>query len=256
MSTVTPRISVQLYSLRTEAAADFPRALRGLGEVGFAGVELAGFHNLTPVEFSSVATGAGLVVSSGHIGDVTPDALNASLDDLQTVGCDIAVLAYLPPESFADRDAVSRSAEALNAANEIARGRGMSIGYHNHWWEFQTQIDDQSAWSIFFEQLEPSVFAELDIYWATVGGVVPQQVIADLGDRLRLLHVKDGPADAPENPMVAAGSGSIDIAGILGAAPTAEWHVVELDQCATDMFTAVADSYRYLVGAGLSQGRA
>ena len=147
------------------------------------------------------------------------------------------------------------SADALNKANEIARSRGVSLGYHNHWWEFSTILDGQTAWSTLIERLDPTVFAEVDIYWATLGGADPRQVIADLGDRLWLLHVKDGPCDAPESPMVAVGSGTLDIPAILASAPTAKWHIVELDRCATDMFTALADSYRYLVDNGLSQGR-
>ena len=144
----------------------------------------------------------------------------------------------------------------MNNANEIARSRGVSLGYHNHWWEFATNVGGQTAWSALFERLDPTVFAELDIYWATLGGADPRQVIADLGERLWLLHVKDGPCDAPESPMVAVGSGTLDIAAILASAPTAKWHIVELDRCATDMFAALADSRRYLVDSGLSRGRA
>ena len=35
---------------------------------------------------------------------------------------------------------------------------------------------------------------------------------------------------------------------------TAEWLIVELDRCATDMMEAVAQSYDYLVGQGLARG--
>ena len=255
MSTESPPISVQLYSFRDEAAGDFEGVLRKLGEIGFVGVELAGFHALTPRQFAASAEEAGLVTSSAHVTALSADELNAALDDLGEIGCDVAVCAFLPPENFADLDAVQRSADALNAANDIATRRGMSLGYHNHWWEFSTNLDGQTAWSALFDRLDPTVFAELDIYWATLGGADPQQVITDLGDRARMLHVKDGPCDAPESPMVAVGSGTLDIPAILTSAPAANWHVVELDRCATDMFTAVADSYRYLVDAGLSQGR-
>jgi hypothetical protein len=72
---------------------------------------------------------------------------------------------------------------------------------------------------------------------------------------LALLHVKDGPANDPKASMVAVGSGSVAIADILGAAPTVQWHVVELDRCDTDMATAVDDSYRFLTTTGLSRGR-
>ncbi len=255
MSTDRPSISVQLYSLRDQASKDFEGVLRRLGEVGFVGVELAGFHDLTSKQYAAIVDESGLVTSSAHLTDLSPDGLNAALDDLQEIGCDVAVCAFIPPERFAELDAINASADALNKANDIARSRGVSLGYHNHWWEFQTILDGQTAWSALIERLDTTVFAELDIYWTTLGGADPRQVIADLGDRLWLLHVKDGPCDAPENPMVAVGSGTLDIPAILTSAPTATWHIVELDRCATDMLTAIADSYRYLVDSGLSQGR-
>ena len=81
------------------------------------------------------------------------------------------------------------------------------------------------------------------------------QVVADLGSRARLLHMKDGPADEPKSAMTAAGAGAVDLAGIAAAADHAAWHIVELDRCETDMFDAVEESYRYLVGEGISKGR-
>ncbi|MEP7203895.1 MAG: hypothetical protein ABI894_14895, partial [Ilumatobacteraceae bacterium] len=131
------------------------------------------------------------------------------------------------------------------------RGSGRTTGSP----EFSTALDGRTAWSALIERLDTTIFAEVDIYWATLGGAYPRQVLADLGDRLRLVHVKDGPCDEPENPMVAVGSGTLDIPGILNEAANAQWHIVELDRCATDMLTALADSYRYLVDNGLSQGR-
>jgi len=255
MPTDSPPISVQLYSLRNEAAAGFEPVLRRLGDIGFVGVELAGFHDLTPKQYAAIVEESGLVTSSAHLTDLTPDGFNAALDDVQEVGCNVAVCAFMPPERFADMDAVKASADALNKANAIAKGRGVSLGYHNHWWELSTVLDGRTAWSALIDHLDPTVFAELDMYWATLGGADPRQVIADLGDRLWVLHVKDGPCDAPESPMVAVGSGTLDIPAILASAPTVKWHVVELDRCATDMYAAIADSYAYLVGGGFSQGR-
>ena len=255
MSAEAPPISVQLYSLRIESASNFESVLRRLGELGFVGVEVAGFHDLNPKRYATIVSDSELVTSSAHLTDLTPDGFNAALDDLQTIGCDTAVCAFMPPERFADLYVIRASADALNRANEIATARGVSLGYHNHWWEFSTIIDGRTAWSTLFEYLDTAVFAELDIYWATFGGADPRHVIADLGDRLHVLHVKDGPCDASESPMVAVGSGALDIPAVLSSAPTAKWHVVELDRCATDMFTAIADSYRYLVDNGLSTGR-
>ncbi len=46
-------------------------------------------------------------------------------------------------------------------------------------------------------------------------------------------------------PHTAVGAGVMPVPEILAAAPGA-WRVVELDECATDVFTALADSHAYL----------
>jgi hypothetical protein len=51
--------------------------------------------------------------------------------------------------------------------------------------------------------------------------------------------------------MTAVGSGRMPVADILAASP-AEWHVVELDRCATDMLTAVGDSLAWLAAHDLA----
>jgi sugar phosphate isomerase/epimerase len=254
MSDSTPPISVQLYSLREQAKTDFVDVLTRVGAMGFVGVELAGLNGLTTAQFSKVIADAGLVVSSGHVGNLTTDALHAALDELQEVGCNRAVAAFLPPTTFEDLDAIKHGADVLNAANARAASRGMRFGYHNHWWEFETMVDDKRAWDHLIDMLDPGLFIELDLYWAKVGGADPIQVIGKLGDRLKYLHVKDGPADDPDKPMVAVGSGSIDIKSVLNAA-TVDWHVVELDRCETDMFEAIELSHKYLTSNGLSRGR-
>ncbi|HVE20276.1 MAG TPA: hypothetical protein VNB52_14370, partial [Ilumatobacteraceae bacterium] len=97
MSADSPPISVQLYSVRDEAAKDFEGVLRRLGDIGFVGVELAGFHDLTPKQYAAIVEESGLVTSSAHLNDLSPDGLNAKHDNLQENGCDVAVCAIMPP---------------------------------------------------------------------------------------------------------------------------------------------------------------
>src|SRR3989442_15237653 len=102
-STKAMPISVQLYTLRKEAAADVPAVLARLGAKGYAGVELAGFGDLTPAQLSRALADAGLGVSSAHVG-ITDDLddFAAALDAHQAIGCDTVVIPALPPEAFAD----------------------------------------------------------------------------------------------------------------------------------------------------------
>jgi sugar phosphate isomerase/epimerase len=91
-----------------------------------------------------------------------------------------------------------------------------------------------------------------------VGGEDPGALIRRLGSRVRLLHIKDGPADPADRdaPQLPAGSGRVDIAGAVAAGESVEWHVVEFDSCASDMLEALRDSVRFLVDEGLSRARA
>ena len=71
-------------------------------------------------------------------------------------------------------------------------------------------------------------------------------MVQEFGARAPLLHIKDGPAVKSE-AMVAVGDGSLDFPAIIqAAADHSEWLIVELDRCNSDMFEAVARSYRYL----------
>ena len=55
-------------------------------------------------------------------------------------------------------------------------------------------------------------------------------------------------------PMVAVGEGTLDFDAIAQAS-AAEWWIVELDECATDMLEAVRKSYAYLTTKGLAVGK-
>jgi sugar phosphate isomerase/epimerase len=252
---MTADVSIQLYSLREEAAVDFRAVLARLGRIGFVGVETAGFHGLTGSDVRRTLDDAGLVASSAHVGLAKRDDYDRALDDHQELGCSTVVIPALGPASFADLDAIRAAADLINATNERVRARGLTLGYHNHYWELQSVIDDRPALLHLFDRVDGSVLAEVDVYWARVGGVDPAELVAELGERAALLHVKDGPAGDPSQAMLAVGDGAIDVAAVVAAAPAARWHIIELDRCDSDMFAAVERSYHYLVEHRLSRGR-
>jgi hypothetical protein len=55
--------------------------------------------------------------------------------------------------------------------------------------------------------------------------------------------------------MTAVGQGVLDYSAIIPAAKSAACLIVELDRCATDMFTAIDQSYQYLIDKGLGHGQ-
>ncbi|HEY8216775.1 MAG TPA: sugar phosphate isomerase/epimerase [Acidimicrobiia bacterium] len=248
-------VALQLYTLREQAEEAFAAVLEQVGAMGYVGVEVAGFHGRTPDEVRDAATGAGLRIASAHVAWTGADEFAAALDTHLELGCDTVVLPFFAPDAFTDTDSVARTADTIGAALDLAVERGLTLGYHNHWWELEQVLDGRPALLHLFDRLDPRVVAEVDIYWASVGGSDPADLVAALGERVQLVHVKDGPADTPQSAMVAVGDGTIDVPRVLAAAPHARWHIVELDRCETDMLDAVARSRDYLVGQQLSTGR-
>jgi sugar phosphate isomerase/epimerase len=245
------RLGLQLYTVREAVEADLPAALRRVVAAGFAGVETMGTYDMAAADLARILDDHGLEWISAFTG--MPEH-GHELDALAAAGCHDIVLPFLATDGFTDAAAVAHGAARVNEAMAWAGEHGLSVGYHNHYWEF-APVDGVPALQRFFEACDTRVFAELDVYWAQVAGVEPAPFVAALGARARRLHVKDGPATDSSQPQVAVGTGIVDVEAVLRAAPFAEWHVVELDHCATDMFEAVEQSARYLLDLGLTRGR-
>jgi sugar phosphate isomerase/epimerase len=124
---------------------------------------------------------------------------------------------------------------------------GIQVGYHNHWFELEAVFDGRTALEWLADDLDDGVVLEVDTYWAAAGGQDVPALLGRLGDRVRFLHLKDGPLE-PREPQVALGRGVMPVRAILDAAPSCELAVVELDSFDGDMFTALADSVAFLAG--------
>jgi sugar phosphate isomerase/epimerase len=147
-----------------------------------------------------------------------------------------------------------------NDAARFAKDNGLLFGLHNHWWEFRNKAEGKFVYEWLHQELDPSVFFEIDTYWVKVAGHDPAKILTQLKDRVKLMHIKDGPArwhpnlaeDNPE-PMTPVGKGTQDFPGIVKAAPDTEWLVVEMDKVDTDVFDALKESYQYMVGHQLAR---
>ncbi len=241
-------VALQLYTVREDLAGDRAGILRRIAGFGYGAVEP---YDVTsdPEGLRADLDAAGLAVCSVHARPFGEQA-GAVFSATATVGADTVIVPYLPPERFADADAVREVARELNDIAPRAAGHGLRLGYHNHDFELSSLIGGRPALEVLAGQLDPAVLLEVDTYWAAVGGQQVPGLLGRLGDRVRYLHVKDGPVTR-DDPMTAVGAGRMPVAEIVTASPSVEWNVVELDRCATDMMTAVGDSIDWLTAQGL-----
>lgn len=241
-------LSVQLYTVRDQMEPDPRPVLTKIAAAGYGAVEH--YSPLQDTEgFRALTDELGLVVSSTH-GPVLTDQRDALFAAAKMLGTDTVIAPVSDFDQWGTREGIAGVASALNAAAAKAADHGLRVGYHNHWPELETTIDGTFGLEILGDLLDPAVVLEVDTYWAKVGGADVVPLLQRLGDRVRYLHVKDGPA-VKGQPMVAVGAGSMPVREILHANPAVEWHVVELDECATDMVQALADSAAWLSQDGV-----
>ncbi len=242
---MTP-IALQLYTVR-QALADDPLAT-------LERVQAAGY---TAVETAPLPLGLPLDLLADHLQslDLKVVAVHCALplgpdrgDVLETsarLQCQRIIWHGWPrDQEYDSTDGIRRLADTYNRAHAVARENGLRLGLHNHWWEFEP-VQGCYPYQLLSELLDADIFWELDVYWVRTAGLDPARIIEELGPRVALLHLKDGPAVRGQ-PMTALGEGIIDFASILRSARWPVGWVVELDECATDPLEAASRSFRYL----------
>ena len=253
MSNIKP-LALQLYSVREALAEDFEGTVRRVANMGYLGVEPYGGMPGGLAEAASLFSELDLAVFNSHVS--FPDDANrdAMLEVAEAFNLSRVTVSYMPPAEFETLDGIKRVCEGLNGAAELAKSHGLALGYHNHWWEFK-RLDGQMTLDLMLDELDDGVFLEMDAYWVQVGGLDAVEAVRSAGERAPLIHLKDGSLNR-DDAMLAVGSGAMPTAAVIeAAADTAEWHIVELDRCDSDMLQAVQDSYVYLTSNGLAQGR-
>ncbi len=242
-------IALQLYSVRKETEQDFAGVIRKVANMGYAGVETAAAAippGTTAADAAALFRSWDLRVVAAHSPLPLGNEKSEILDNVLALGTDSLICASLKKYTDLETlDGIKRGRDMLNEANEICKASKLTLGFHNHWYDYG-KIDGRYVIDILRDGLAPEIVFEVDIYWVQTAGADPVEVIKTLGVRAPFLHIKDGPCTI-EAPMVAVGEGKMDFPPIIQAArPNAKWLIVELDRCATDMLEAVEKSYKYL----------
>ncbi len=234
-------VSVQLYSVRDLFSEQPGDTLRRLAEIGFTQVEPYGV-----VQNAEVLKGLGqygLTAPTAHARLIGEDQ-HEVFAIAKECGIEVVIDPFVGPDQWRDEKDIAATAEAINGAAKVAAEYGVTVGYHNHWWEME-KINGRTAFEVFAGRLGPEVVLEVDTYWATAGGEDAAALLGRLGDRVRAIHVKDGGLATDATGQVPAGQGSVPIGEVLAAAGNALW-VVEFDQFDGDIFDGIKQSFEFL----------
>lgn len=264
-------LSVQLYSLReySKTKEDFIKVVKRVADIGFKGVEPAGFHDMSAKEFKKLADDLGLAIYSSHTPWArNPDESQQLIDTVGDLGLDNCVCGY-GPDDFKDLDAIKRTAENTSKIIEKLKPAGITLFQHNHFWEFE-RIDGKLKYEI-YRELCPAVKYEMDCFWSTNKGTEdPVEMLKLFANDTILIHMKDGVCrqqaslDGMKNglldmkiDLLPLGTGELPIKDLVAAAPKAvKTIVVELDYVAEglEMWDSIEKSYKFMTSSGLAEG--
>ncbi len=231
MSTKIP-VALQAYSVRDDCRKDFFGTLKALAEMGYEGVELAGFYDTPANELKKVLDDLGLRVAGSHTGLqllLEDDKRQETIEYNQVLDNKFLIVPGLPEKH---RDSVAAWRDTAGIFNDLAgklAEHGMVTGYHNHWTEF-VEMEGQVPWLVLGDNTNVDVVLQLDIGHALRGGGDPVDVIRKYPGRSRTVHLKDY---SRENGYVLMGEGDVNWGAVYEACETVgatEWYIVEQEE--------------------------
>lgn len=246
-------LGVQLYTVRKIIGKDPLTVLEAIQAIGYTEVE-ATAGNLDQIWPALEKTQ--LKAVSIHLEHTEPGAaLDSALASYKQKGFQYAVVPYLET-THGGPEGVKKIAEMLNKVGESAKKNDLTLCYHNHAHDF-TPMGGSNPIDMIMRDTQPDlVQLELDIFWASVAGLNPVDVLKKYSGRVPLVHLKDKAKGVPvqyservpPTAFKSVGSGSIDIPAVLSAAAAAgvRNYFVEQDETPGDPIASLKKSYEYL----------
>ncbi len=231
MSTIP--VALQLYTVRDDVERDLEGTLRQVAEIGYAGVEFAGYADRKAAELKSLLAELNLRPAGGH---VPIDQLESDLDRVIEFALELGnpyiVCPWIPEERREEKSDWLAIAQLFNSVGEKCKQNGLTFCYHNHSFEFEKFGDTYALDLLFGATKLQLVKAELDTYWIKHGGADPVEYLRCYAGRCPLLHIKDM-ADDEERSFAEVGEGILDWSAIFDAAEAGglDWYIVEQDTC-------------------------
>ena len=238
-------IGLQLYSIKEETNKDFVGSLEKVAEIGYQGVEFAGYGGISAMQMSKNLERLGLVVAGSHVGiDKLKNELDAEIEYNIEIGNRNIVCPYAKPQN---RQEYIELAKFLNETGEKIRKKGLLFYYHNHGHEF-IDMGGIRGLNLLCKETEPELLKiELDLYWVKFSGLDPFEYLKSLGGRVDLLHYKDMNDKLPPQ-STDVGLGIIDFKPITEYAKSTDvkWIIVEQEHFDKPHLESVKNGFDYI----------
>jgi sugar phosphate isomerase/epimerase len=238
-------IALQLYTLRQETEKDFVGTLKKVADLGYKGVEFAGFGGYSALELKSHLDAFGLKPVGAHIGI---EELKNNLDEIIAYNFQLGNKYIVCPwASYESKKDYVEMAQLLKSIGKKLKASGLQLCYHNHAHEFDS-FNGEYGLDIIYNKVSSELLkTEIDTYWVAFAGLNPVEYMAKYAGRTPLLHIKDMES-SEKREFAEIGTGTMDIRAIAEQAVMngTEWLIVEQDACKREPLECVSISIENL----------
>jgi sugar phosphate isomerase/epimerase len=220
------KISLQLYSLRDACQSDLLGTIQRVGDMGYDGVEFAGFFGHSAEDIRKTLDAAGLVCSGTHVGllGLSDDDFKASMEFHQAIGAPYPIVPWTPSEKRANAEVGLATAHEFTELADKVAAYGMKTGYHVHDGDVKPLDGGKSFWQIVGENTPAHFLMQWDTCNGISGGADAVQAILDYPGRGASIHAKE------YTPGKVIGDGEVPWDKVMDACRNVagtEWLVVE-----------------------------
>jgi sugar phosphate isomerase/epimerase len=185
-------IAVQLYSVREALEKDFFGTLQAVRDMGYTGVEFAGFYGNSAAAVKAFLDKIGLKAVSSHTPiDAFLKDTKSILDYHKELGCGFIAIPWLDEKSRPGTALWSQVVVQIRKIAQDCQAAGIQLLYHNHDFEF-VKLDGRYALDLLYEAIPaPLLATEIDTCWVKVSGVDPAAYLRQYTGRSPVVHLKD-----------------------------------------------------------------
>lgn len=187
-------ISLQLYSVGGDFAADMEKTFLEVRTIGYKAVEFAGFCNYPAQRVREALKNNDLWVSGAHVGieELSEENFEKTVVFHKEVGNNVLVVPWIEPKNYETFEAIKKTAEMFNNLAEKAKKFDVTVGYHNHHEEFFDLPDapGKTAWTALREETVPEFLMQFDTGNARFGNADVNKEILTAPGRLQIVHLK------------------------------------------------------------------
>lgn len=252
-------IGVQLYTVRNVILSDPAGTLQKIEHIGYREAEViwASMDGIWDALKQTKLRPVSIHMDSQLFKPENRDKLDAALSKVKERGFEYVVYPAVPrPERNSDLAYFEKTADILNQVGSKCRKMGLQLCYHNHAFDFRP-IGSTTPLEVLMTRTSiDTLRLEMDVFWVSVAGRSPVELLKKYAGRVPLLHLKNEAEKIPVQfnetvPPTAfhdVGSGVLDIPSILEAAVKAgtKHFFVEQDQTPADPIASLNASFTYL----------